>query len=99
MEAPMKTVMTVAIVALVFLLAGCDVERKDANTVEISTDTAATAAAAEQTRDAAAATETAVRDAAAATETAVREGARQTGTALEKAGKEIQEHSKPGNQP
>jgi hypothetical protein len=99
MEVSMKTVSTMAIVALALFLVACDVERKDENTVEISTDTAATAAAAEQTRDAAAATETAVRDAAAATETAVREGARQTGTALEEAGKEIQQHSKPGNQP
>ena len=95
----MKTLPILAIAALVLLCVACDVERKDENTVEISTDTAATAAAAEQTREAAQATETAVRDAAQATETAAREGARQTGTALEKAGKEIQQHSKPGNQP
>ena len=95
----MKIFSTMAIVALALLFVACDVDRQDENTVEISTDTAATAAAAEQTRDAAQATETAVRDAAQATETAAREGARQTGTALEEAGKEIQQHSKPGNQP
>ena len=82
----MKTLSIVATVALALLVTACDVERKDANTVEISTDTAATAAAAEQTRDAAQATETALRDAAQATETAVRDAAQATETAAREGG-------------
>ncbi len=95
----MKQLSILGIVVLAFSLTACDVERTGENSVEISTDTAATAAAADSAATAAQATETALRDAAQATETAVREGARQTGTALEEAGKEIQQHSKPGNQP
>ena len=95
----MKQFAILGIVVLAFALTACDVERTGENSVEISTDTAATAAAADSAATAAEATETAARAAAQATETAAREGARQTGTALEEAGKEIQQHSKPGNQP
>lgn len=84
----MKQLAILGIIVLAFALTACDVERTGENSVEVSTDTAATAAAADSAATA-----------ADATETAAREAARKTGTALEEAGKEIQEHSKPGNQP
>ena len=95
----MKFKTAVAIALLAMSAISCDVDRTGENSVEISTDTAATAEAARQTETAADRAGEAVQDAAQATETAAREGARQTGTALEEAGKEIQQHSKPGNQP
>ena len=93
----MRLALTVALLAL--FAAGCEAERTGPNSVEISTDTAATAEASRETSEAAAEVREGAADAAQATETAAREGARQTGTALEEAGKEIQQHSKPGNQP
>jgi hypothetical protein len=84
----MKTIAKIAIIGMALAFVACDVDRTGENSVEISTDTAATAEAARET-------ETALD----ATETALREGAQKTGTAIEEAGKEIQEHSKPGNQP
>ncbi|HUP44002.1 MAG TPA: hypothetical protein VM779_00675 [Thermoanaerobaculia bacterium] len=96
----MKITAKFAILGIMLSLAvGCDVERTDDNTVQISTDTAATREVAHDTETAADALAQKARDAAQATETALREGARKTGTALEEAGKEIQEHSKPGKQP
>lgn len=44
-------------------------------------------------------TETALSTAGEAAEGALRDAGEATGTALQEAGKEIQEHSKPGNQP
>ena len=95
----MKALSTIGIVVLAVALTGCNVERTGENSVEISTDTAATAAAADSAATAADAVSDSAATAAQATETAAREAARKTGTALEEAGKEIQQHSKPGNQP
>ena len=95
----MKFKTLIALTCLALSAVSCDVERTGPNSVEISTDTAATAEAARQTETAAERAGEAVQDAAKATETAAREGARKTGTALEEAGKEMQQHSKPGNQP
>lgn len=95
----MKTIAKIAIIGMALSFVACDVEREDANTIEVSTDTAATAEAAQETETALEQLGEEAREAAQATETALREGAQQTGTALEEAGKEIQEHSKPGNQP
>ena len=93
----MRIALAIALIAIFSM--GCEAERTGPNSVEISTDTAATAEAAQETSEAAADVREGAADAAQATETAAREGARQTGTALEEAGKEIQQHSKPGNQP
>ena len=95
----MKSTATVAIIVLALGAVACDVERTGENSVEISTDTAATREAAQETETAAERLGQETREAAQQTETALREGARQTGTAIEEAGKEIQQHSKPGNQP
>lgn len=90
----------IAVTTLIALtLAACNVERTGPNSVEVSTDTVATREAAEKTETAAQAIGEGARDAAQATETALREGARRTGTAMEEAGKDLQKHSKPGNQP
>ena len=92
----MKSWIAVALVGLALFATGCKVEKtgEDTYRVEAPTDTAEEAAA-----DATAETATALDAAAENTETALREGARQTGTALEEAGQEVQEHSKPGDQP
>ena len=95
----MKALAIIGIVVLAATLTACDVERTGENSVEISTDTAATAAAADSAATAAEVIKEESKEAAAATETAARNAAQKTGTALEEAGKEIQEHSKPGNQP
>lgn len=82
----------IAAAFLIFPLAACDVEKtgEDTYQVEAPTDEAEAAAdrAAEETREAGQAIEEGARDAGEA-----------TGTALEEAGEEIQEHSKPGDQP
>ena len=57
----MKQFAILGIVVLAFALTACDVERTGENSVEISTDTAATAAAADSAATAAEATETAAR--------------------------------------
>jgi hypothetical protein len=88
--------MKYAIVLTALLMSvGCQVEKtgEDTYQVEAPTDTAETAF-----ETATAETATALETAGEATETALREGARETGTAIEEAGKEIQEHSKPGDQ-
>ncbi|HEU4523107.1 MAG TPA: hypothetical protein VFT12_13955 [Thermoanaerobaculia bacterium] len=95
----MKTLATIMVAVLALALLGCDVDRTGENSVEISTDTAATREVAQETETAAERVAEETREAAAATETAAREAARKTGTALEEAGKEVQQHSKPGNQP
>ena len=99
MEAHMKVKTLTAITLLSLSVLACEAERTGPNSVEISTDTAATAEAARQTETAAEAVAEESREAAQATETALREGARKTGTAMEEAGKDMQKHSKPGNQP
>ena len=98
-EVNMKALAIIGIIVLALALTACDVERTGENSVEISTDTAATAAAADSAATAADVIKEESKEAAAATESAARDAAQKTGTALEKAGKEIQEHSKPGNQP
>lgn len=95
----MRTALLLVLTFAALFLGGCEAERTGPNSVEISTDTAATAEASRETSEAAGEVREGAQDAAQATETALREGARQTGTALEEAGKEVQQHSKPGNQP
>jgi hypothetical protein len=93
-------IIIVAMAAIV--VPGCRVEKTGEDTYQVQTPTPE---AREAAQDASTAMSTATaelkeeaKDAAAATETAVREGVRQTGTALEKAGKEMQKKSKPGDQ-
>ncbi|HUP50533.1 MAG TPA: hypothetical protein VNA04_17290 [Thermoanaerobaculia bacterium] len=95
----MKILAITGIIILALTSASCKVERTEDEGVVVSTDTAATREAEQEASEAGRDLREGARDAMQATETALREGARQTGTALEKAGKEIQEHSKPGNQP
>jgi hypothetical protein len=87
---------------LLFAFAGCSVEKKNED-VSVTVDTAEAREAAEQvgqeTREAAAAVGEAAKEAAPVVEEAARDAAQATGTALQKAGQEIQEHAKPGDQP
>ena len=96
-----QTLMLIALAAIV-LMPGCRVEKTGEDTYQVETPTPEAREAAQETSTAVSTAATEIKeetkDAAAATETAVREGVRQTGTALEKAGKEMQKKSKPGDQ-
>lgn len=85
----------IAIALIAFFLGACRVEKTEVNTPTGQTSTTVTTV---DTAEAAKKTETALDRAAEVTESAAREAAQKTGTALEKAGKEIQKHSKPGDQ-
>ena len=95
----MKTL--IITLATVVVLGGCtkrtdtEVTTDGTGTVETSTTSVSTTIPTVDTAE--------VRDDAAAagqaTEDAARKAAQKTGTALEEAGKDIQDHAKPGNQP
>lgn len=94
---------TLASILLVAMLTACEVRQTGDDTyqVEAPTETAEQAG-----QEVVQETTTAVQElgeeageAAQATEEAARDAAHATGTALEKAGREVQQHSKPGDQP
>ncbi|HVR42897.1 MAG TPA: hypothetical protein VMS56_05570 [Thermoanaerobaculia bacterium] len=97
-----RTTMFLGALLLIVPLAGCEVEKtgEDTYQVEAPTDEAERTAdsAAERTREAGRELAEEAREAGQAIEQGARDAAHKTGTALEKAGKEMQKHSKPGDQ-
>ena len=97
-----KALTLIAALALMIPFAACDVEKtgEDTYQVEAPTDEAEAAAANAEENLEAAGAEAAeeARQAGDAIEEGARDAAHATGTALEKAGKEAQQHSKPGDQ-
>ncbi|HUP65905.1 MAG TPA: hypothetical protein VM557_11575 [Thermoanaerobaculia bacterium] len=96
-----KALTLIAALALMLPIAACDVEKTGDDTyqVEVPTDEAEAAAARTEENLEAAGAEVAeeAREAGDAIEEGARDAAHATGTALEKAGKEVQEHSKPND--
>lgn len=100
----MKNCFVVTVVLLVSLsLFGCKVKKTDEDTynVTIPTEKAREAARqmSERAKEANEQMQEAAQEAAPVIEEKARDAAKGAGKAIEKAGKEIQQHSKPGDQP
>ncbi len=98
-----KLILLIAIVILVIPAAACRVEKTGEDTYQVETPTPEAEAAAQRAKEGAQEAGQDIKEGAQEAGRDIKEGARDatraTGTAMEEAGKEMQEHAKPGDQP